>query len=48
MKGSGSLPIFTDPDPAGPKTYGSYGSGTLVISIIYLTPQVENFDRMAS
>jgi hypothetical protein len=24
------------------------GSGTLVISIIYLTPQVENFDRMAS
>jgi hypothetical protein len=28
--GSGSVPTITDPDadPGGPKTYGSYGSGT--------------------
>jgi hypothetical protein len=25
--GSGSAPLTLDPDPGGPKTYGSYGSG---------------------
>jgi hypothetical protein len=33
MEGFGSVQIIMDPDPGGPKTYGSYvsGSGTLVI-----------------
>jgi hypothetical protein len=32
MEGSRSVQIIKDPDPGGPKTYGSYGygSGTLV------------------
>jgi hypothetical protein len=28
MEGSGALKITTAPDPTGPKTYGSYGSGS--------------------
>ncbi len=36
MEGSGSMQIFTDQNPGGPKTYGFYvtGSGTL-ISIMF-------------
>jgi hypothetical protein len=48
MKGSGSesVQIFTDPDPGGPKTYGTYGfygSGTLkfvVDFLIYLNSHI--------
>ncbi len=28
MEGSGSVPLTADPYPRGPKTYGSYGSGS--------------------
>jgi hypothetical protein len=35
IEGSGSVPCTTDPDPGGPKTYGSNGSGpaTLVTTL---------------
>jgi hypothetical protein len=37
--GSGCVQITTDQDPRGPKTYGSYGSGsrsgTLLIFVVY-------------
>jgi hypothetical protein len=28
MEGSGSVQLMMDPDPEGPKPYGSYGSGS--------------------
>jgi hypothetical protein len=31
MEGSGSVPIVSDPDPGGTKTYGFYGSGTQLV-----------------
>ncbi len=41
MEGSGSEPRITDPDPdpEGPKTYGSYGSGAVTL----LSTLVDNF-----
>jgi hypothetical protein len=33
--GSGSVQIITDPDPGGPKTYGSSGSGTLQVGLYF-------------
>jgi hypothetical protein len=35
MKGSGSVQIIPDPNPGDPKTYGPYGSGTLVTSLLH-------------
>jgi hypothetical protein len=37
MEGYGSIQISTDLDSAGPKTYGSYGSGTLLSRLKLLT-----------
>jgi hypothetical protein len=31
MEGSRSIQIMKDPDPGGPKTYGSYGSGSTTL-----------------
>ncbi len=40
--GSGSIQLMTDPDPGGPKSYGSYGSGytTLLQSFFLLSDKV--------
>jgi hypothetical protein len=41
MEGSRSVEIITDPDPRGPKTYGS-GSGTLPQRFVMYTVNYKN------
>jgi hypothetical protein len=47
MEGSGSKQRITDPDPEGPKTYGSYdsGAGTLLATIVEFLLNVKKVPR---
>jgi hypothetical protein len=41
IEGSGSIPVDPDPDPEGPKTRGSCGSGTLQNTVGIIQTQIK-------